>query len=101
MKIDQIKLTPQVLEKIKEVNDEAEHRTYLEVPEMIRIVYEAVEANYNLTPKYEKPKMEFHNQLHCFKENKKSLNYDGMCLACGISMWDSEEFTKYHHAMIT
>lgn len=47
-KIDQIKLTPQVLEKIKEVNDEAGYRTYLEVPEMIRIICEVVQANYNI-----------------------------------------------------
>jgi hypothetical protein len=99
-KIDQDKITPQILEKIKEVNDETGHRTHLEVPEMIRIICEVVEANYTLAPKQENPKMEFHNQLHCFKENKKSLNYDGMCLACGISMSDSSEFDKYHHAMI-
>jgi len=55
MIIDQDKITPQVLEKIKEVNDEAGYRTYLEVPEMIRIICEVVETNYNLTPKYEKP----------------------------------------------
>ena len=34
MKINQDKLTPQILEKIKEVNDEAGYRTYLEVPAM-------------------------------------------------------------------
>jgi hypothetical protein len=47
-KIDQDKLTPQVLDKIKEVNEEAGYRTYLEVPEMIRIICEVVETNYNV-----------------------------------------------------
>jgi hypothetical protein len=50
MKINQDKLTPQVLDKIREVNEEAGRRTYLEVPEMIRIICEAVEANYNVIP---------------------------------------------------
>ncbi len=49
-KIDQAKLAPHVLGKIKEVNEEAGHRTYLEVPEMIRIVCEAVEENYHIIP---------------------------------------------------
>ena len=49
-KIDQAKLAPHVLTKIKEVNEEAGHRTYLEVPEMIRIVCEAVEENYHIIP---------------------------------------------------
>ncbi len=49
-KIDQIKITPQVLDKIKEVNDEAGYRTYLEVPEMIRIICEVVEQNYHIIP---------------------------------------------------
>ena len=48
-KIDQDKILPQVLDKIKEVNDEAGHRTYLEVPEMIRIICEVIESNYNVT----------------------------------------------------
>ena len=47
MKINQTKLLPQVLEKIKEVNDEAGYRTYLEVPEMIRIICECIEATCN------------------------------------------------------
>jgi hypothetical protein len=50
MKIDQTEITPQILKKIKEVNEEAGHRTYLEVPEMIRIICEVVEANYHLIP---------------------------------------------------
>lgn len=48
-KIDQTKITPQILEKVKEVNDEAGHRTHLEVPEMIRIICEVVEANYDVS----------------------------------------------------
>jgi hypothetical protein len=51
MKFDQTKLLPQALEKIKEVNDEAGYRKYLEVPEMVRIICECVEANYNVIPK--------------------------------------------------
>jgi hypothetical protein len=47
-KIDQTKITPQIQRKIKEVNDEAGYRTYLEVPEMIRIICEVVEANYSI-----------------------------------------------------
>jgi hypothetical protein len=49
-KIDQTKLAVHVLDKIKEVNEEAGHRTYLEVPEMIRIICEAVEENYHIIP---------------------------------------------------
>ena len=48
-KIDQTKITPQILEKIKEVNDEAGYRTHLEVAEMIRIVCEVVDANYDVS----------------------------------------------------
>jgi hypothetical protein len=43
MKIDQDELTSKILNKIKEVNDEAGYRTYLEVPEMTRIICEVVE----------------------------------------------------------
>ncbi len=50
-KIDRDKITPQIFEKIKEVNDEAGHRTYLEAPEMIRIICEVVEANYAVVAK--------------------------------------------------
>lgn len=48
-KIDQTKITPLILEKIKEVNDEAGYRTHLEVPEMICIICEVVEANYDIS----------------------------------------------------
>jgi hypothetical protein len=42
MKYNREHLEELTLQKIKEVNDEAGYRTYLEVPEMIRIICEVV-----------------------------------------------------------
>jgi len=98
MKINQDKITPQILDTIKEVNDEAGHRTYLEVPEMIRIICEAVEANYNVIPK-NWAEIEFINNLYCFKEHKYAHSGHGKCTACGASH-DSVEYYNNHHAMI-
>lgn len=99
-KINRDKITPQILDKIKEVNDEAGYRTYLEVPEMIRIICEVVEANYNIFPK-DLEEIGFMDNLHCFRENKKSNAADGKCSACGIPVWDTWAFSENHHAMIT
>jgi hypothetical protein len=38
MKFNRKLLEEETLQKIKEVNDEAGHRSYLEVPEMVNIV---------------------------------------------------------------
>lgn len=43
MKFDRDKLEEEVLKKIKEVNDEAGHRQYLEVPEMVDIIATIIE----------------------------------------------------------
>ena len=97
-KIDQDKLTPQILEKIKKVNDEAGHRTYLEVPEMIRIICEVIEANYNVIPmNFEE--IEFMDNLFCFVKNKKSNAASGKCSACGIST-NTWAYSENHHAII-
>jgi hypothetical protein len=97
-KINRDKITPQILDKIKEVNDEAGYRTYLEVPEMIRIICEVVEANYNVIPMDWK-EIEFVNNLYCFKEHKYAHSGHGKCTACGASH-DSVEYYNNHHAMI-
>lgn len=99
MKIDQSKITPQIFDKIKEVNDEAGHRSYLEVPEMIRIVCEVVEANYNIIPKNWE-EIEFVNNLYCFKEHKYAHSGHGKCTACG-ALCNTAEYSNNHHAMVT
>jgi len=98
-KIDQTKLTPQILEKIKEVNDEAGHRTYLEVPEMIRIICEVVEQNYHVIPVDWKA-VEKLNNIHCFKTDKYTTITNGKCDACGIPQNNCFEYSEHHHAMI-
>lgn len=97
-KINQEKITPQILDKIKEVNDEAGHRTYLEVPEMIRIICDVVESNYNVIPRNWK-EIEFMNNLYCFKEHKYAHSGHGKCTACDAPQ-DSVEYYNNHHAMI-
>jgi hypothetical protein len=98
-KIDQIKITPQILEKIKEVNNEAGHRTYLEVPEIVRIICEVVEANYNVIP-MNMEEIEFNDNLYCFVLGRKSNAAKGKCSECGISVWDTQIFSENHSAMI-
>ena len=97
-KIDQTKITPQIHDKIKEVNDEAGYRTYLEVPEMIRIVCEVIEANYNIIP-MKREDIVFLDNLYCFKEQKFANSGLGKCTACG-ELCDSVDFYKNHYARV-
>ena len=97
-KINQDKITPQILDKIKEVNEEAGHRTYLEVPEMIRIICEVVEANYNIIP-MNWEEIKFMDNLYCFKEHKRANSGHGKCTACGEAHGTAEYYNN-HHAMI-
>jgi hypothetical protein len=66
--INQEKIIPQIIDRIKEVNDEAGQRTYLEVPEMIRIICEVIEQNYHVIPV--DCEVEIINNIHCFKIHK-------------------------------
>jgi hypothetical protein len=98
-KINRDKIAPQILDKIKEVNDEAGHRTYLEVPEMIRIICDVVEQNYHVIPVAWKA-VEVLNNIHCFKTHKYTTITNGKCDACGILQNDVSLYSEYHHAMI-
>lgn len=98
-KINRDKITPQILDKIKEVNDEAGYRTYLEVPEMIRIICDVVEQNYHVIPVDWKA-VEVLNNIHCFKTHKYTTITNGRCNACGILESDILEYSGFHHAMI-
>ena len=98
-KINRDKITPQILDKIKEVNDEAGYRTYLEVPEMIRIICEVVEQNYHVIPVDWKA-VEVLNNIHCFKTHKYTTIISGKCDACG-ALCNTPEYYQNHHAMIT
>lgn len=97
-KINQAKITPQILDKIKAVNDEAGHRTYLEVPEMIRIICEVVEQNYHVIPVDQKV-VEVNNNIHCFITRKYTHVTDGKCVACGTPQ-NTSIYSEHHHAMI-
>jgi hypothetical protein len=97
-KIDQTKLTPQILEKINEVNDEAGYRTHLEVAEMIRIICEVVEANYNVIP-MNLEEIVLVDNLFCFVKSRKSHINNNKCSACGI-VANTWAFSESHHAII-
>lgn len=98
MKINQEKITPQILTKIKEVNDEAGYRTYLEVPEMIRIISEVIEQNYHVIP-IDHEAAKALNNIHCFKTHKYTTIIHGKCNACG-ALQNSLDYSDNHHAMI-
>ena len=48
MKFDRNKLEELTLQKIKEVNDEAGYRSYLEVPEMVNIIASIMEDKFRV-----------------------------------------------------